>query len=75
MDNLEAGIQGHMVHTHNEYNEIPVEYCAHCLSLAIMDVEGTPYCSKCGSTDIKKANIFDWENLYKTRYGKSYIGK
>lgn len=61
--------------SHSKYDEEPVEYCAHCLSLAIMDVDGTPYCSKCGSTDIKKANIFDWEKLYAARYAGNYLNK
>lgn len=59
--------------SHSKYDEEPVEYCAHCLSLAIMDVDGTPYCSKCGSTDIKKANIFDWEKIYAAKYAGNYL--
>lgn len=59
--------------SHSKYNEEPVEYCAHCLSLAIMDVDGTTYCSKCGSTDIKKANIFDWEKIYAAKYAGNYL--
>ena len=74
MDNSSTEVKQYEI-KHAQYNDIPVEYCAHCLSLAIMDADGIPYCNECGSTDIKKANIFDWENLYKTRYGKSYIGK
>lgn len=59
--------------SHSKYDEEPVEYCAHCLSLAIMDVDGTTYCSKCGSTDIKKANIFDWEKIYAAKYAGNYL--
>ena len=59
--------------SHSKYDEEPVEYCAHCLSLAIMDVDGTPYCSKCGSTDIKEANIFDWEKIYAAKYAGKYL--
>lgn len=36
----------------NKYNEEPVYYCSRCLSLAIMESEGTLYCDKCGNTDI-----------------------
>lgn len=60
---------------HDKYNEIPVEYCSHCLSIAIMDADGTPYCSKCGSTDIKEANIFDWEKLYAAKYAGNYLNE
>lgn len=67
MDNLNIENQ------HDKYNEISVEYCTHCMSLAIMDVDGTPYCSKCGSTDIEEANIFDWEKKYAARYAGSYL--
>lgn len=36
----------------NEYNEEPVFYCSRCLSLTIMESEGTLYCDECGNTDI-----------------------
>ena len=40
--------------TKEEYNKIPVYYCKHCGSLAIMTMPENPddYCDKCGSTDI-----------------------
>ncbi len=63
-----------MGHTDKDkYNNEPVEYCTKCLSLAIRECEGTPYCDKCGSTDIKKANIFDWELMYAKKYAGSYL--
>ena len=58
---------------YTEYGEEPVEYCAHCLSLAIMDLDGMPYCNKCGSTDINKANIMEWEKIYGAKYAGSYL--
>lgn len=72
MDNSSTEVRQHEME-HAQYNDIPVEYCAHCLSLAIMDIEGTPYCSKCGSTDIKKADIFDWEKIYAAKYAGKYL--
>lgn len=63
------GIANH----NNNYNEEPVYHCTRCLSLAIMESEGTMYCDKCGNTDIQQANIFDWENLYKGKYGDKYL--
>lgn len=57
----------------DEYNSIPVEYCSHCISLAVMDADGTAYCSKCGSTDISKANILDWEKMYGQKYAGNYL--
>lgn len=59
-----------------EHNSEPVFYCRKCLSLKIRDVEHineSEYCDECGSTDIAQTNIEDWENLYKTRYGHSFL--
>lgn len=59
-----------------EYNEEPVYFCRHCLSLKIKSVPSfnhTEYCEDCGSTSIDSANIFKWEELYKCKYGKKYI--
>ena len=60
---------------HDKYNEIPVAYCADCLSLGILTIHGIDYCEKCGSTNIEEANIFDWEKLYKTRYSGRYLNE
>lgn len=43
----------------NKYNEEPVFYCKHCLSLKIRDA-GLPellYCDECGSTEVLSTNI------------------
>lgn len=56
-----------------EYNSEPVFYCSECLSLKIREIDETDYCDKCGSTDIKEANIHDWEEMYEKKYGKSYL--
>lgn len=56
--------------TKEEYNSIPVYYCKHCGSLAIMTAPELPedYCDKCGSTTIGKASIEAWLELQKTIY-------
>jgi hypothetical protein len=38
----------------SEYNEEPVLYCEHCLSLKIRDagLEDLIYCDECGATNI-----------------------
>jgi hypothetical protein len=47
-----------------DYNNIPVAYCKHCLSLKIMAVDGNlDYCDDCGCTDIGFVHINDWELL------------
>ena len=59
-----------------EYNSIPVHYCANCLSLSVRRVAGlddASYCDKCGGTDILEANIKDWEELHKNKYGFNYL--
>ena len=60
-------------HKHDEYNAVPVVYCADCLSLKILTVDGIDYCEKCGSTNTKEANIFDWEKMYAAKYAESYL--
>lgn len=59
-----------------EYNKIPVHYCFNCLSLKIKNVPGlddAAYCDDCGSTDIRETSIEEWDNLYKSKYGMSYL--
>jgi hypothetical protein len=61
-----------------EYNDIPVYYCQHCLSLNIRGIEGNEdynYCEVCGSTDIESSHIEEWDTLYKNKYGKPLINK
>lgn len=61
----------------NKYNEEPVFYCKHCLSLKIRDA-GLPellYCDECGSTEVLSTNIKQWENLYKEKHGFRYLDK
>lgn len=58
------------------YNEEPVYYCKHCLSLKVRDVpmiEDSDYCDECGSTCIGKCSIEEWENLYKSKYGFRFL--
>lgn len=55
------------------YDEEPVYYCRHCLSLKVMRMAGMDdlcYCDKCGSTDIGTENIRVWELQYHARYNK-----
>lgn len=58
------------------YNSEPVFYCKHCLSLKVLGVEyidDAEYCDECGSTNIEKTTIEEWEKLYKGRYGVKYL--
>lgn len=60
------------------YNEEPVFYCKHCLSLKIRNETRLPdldYCDECGSTDIETTNIHNWEDMYKQRYGFKFLNR
>lgn len=60
----------------SDYNNIPVLYCKHCLSIRVRDIpmmENSDFCDKCGSTDIEETSIENWEELYKRRYGHKYL--
>lgn len=72
MDNLEVKTK-----SYDEYNKEPVYYCKHCLSLRIRDagLSDLLFCDQCGSADILSANIEDWENLYKEKYGFRFLDK
>lgn len=70
MDNSRTIEQQHKI---DEYNAVPIVYCADCLSLRIQAVDGIDYCDKCGSTSIKEANIHDWEDMYISKYGDKYL--
>lgn len=60
-------------YTKAEYNKEPVHYCTHCLSLRILKVNDFDYCDNCGSTDIDKCTIEEWENKYIKHYGHKFI--
>ena len=59
----------------NKYNEEPVFYCKHCLSLRIRDagLSDLLFCDKCGSADILSTDIETWENIYKEKYGFKFL--
>lgn len=56
----------------SEYDKEPVYYCKRCLSLAIKTIGSYDYCSDCNCTDIGTANIHDWEEMYRQKYGKDF---
>lgn len=62
--------------TTNDYNSIPVLYCKNCLSLRIMGIEGfedADFCDECGSTDIVKSSIEEWQELYRAKSGHDFL--
>lgn len=61
------------IRTKEYYNDIPVTYCKHCLSLAVTTSGDIEFCEKCGSTSTEEASIEKWEELYQLKYGHKYI--
>lgn len=60
------------------YNDEPVFYCKHCLSLRILNESQLPdleYCDDCGSTNIETTDISTWEEMYEKRYGFKFLDK
>lgn len=60
----------------NEFNNEPVFYCKHCLSLKIKSVPGMEeldYCDECGATDIGKTGINTWRQMYMDKFGFDYL--
>lgn len=60
------------------YNDEPVFYCKHCLSLKIINethLSDLEYCDDCGSTNIENTHIQTWEQMFEQRYGFKYLNK
>lgn len=56
-----------------EYNSEPVVYCKQCLSLRIMDANGTDFCDDCFGTELGTTTIEEWEILYELKYGHKFL--
>lgn len=59
----------------DKYNDEPVYYCKHCLSLAIKAMEIGDYCADCGSMRIGIASLREYDKLYEAKYGKKVFYK
>lgn len=60
------------------FNNEPVFYCKHCLSLKIKSVPGMgelDYCDECGATDIGQTDIETWRQMYRDKFGFDYLDK
>lgn len=58
-----------------QYNDEPVYYCKHCLSLAIKDIGIGDCCADCGSMIIGVTTLEGYDRLYKARFGKTVFYK
>lgn len=53
----------------NNYDDEPVHYCKHCLSLDNPKLlDNIEYCKYCGSTDFEDDSIEVWETLFENKY-------
>lgn len=68
----------------NGYNDEPITYCKTCLSISIKTTTvkevGTDkedrevdYCIPCGNTDLGKAHVSEWEELYEEKYDEIFL--
>ena len=55
------------------YNDEPVFYCEHCLSLLVMCDAPIDYCANCSSTEINSCTMEEYDKLYKKRFGKKFF--
>lgn len=59
--------------TIEDYNNEPVYYCPHCLSLRVKSLNSyIDYCDECGNTEIETTTIEEWQKMYKLRFNKYY---
>lgn len=57
------------------YNDEPVYFCKHCMSLLVMDGGFIDYCGNCGSTEIEKASLEEYDAMHKQRFGTKLFYK
>lgn len=57
------------------YNSEPMWFCRECLAPATVynETEGIYECAHCGGTTHLKATLPDWENIFYSKYGRSYM--
>lgn len=58
----------------SDYNQDPVVYCKHCLSLNIRVLDNNmDYCDNCGNVEVEETDIYTWEKLYQDKYGVKFL--
>lgn len=60
-----------------DFNDEPVYYCTHCLSLRIesvnLGIKDILYCGKCKDTDIGQTDFDTWDKMYVDKYGHHFM--
>lgn len=64
-----------MIEENIDYNAEPVFYCKHCLSLNIQADGYLDFCGNCGSTDIEKTTLEEYDELHSARFGTKVFYK
>lgn len=59
----------------SSYNSEPIWFCKECLAPApkYNEEEGIYECSHCGNTNHFKTALQEWEDLFYSKYGRSYL--
>jgi hypothetical protein len=57
------------------YNDIPVYYCKHCLSLLVKCDAPIDYCDNCSSTDIGCCSLEEYDAMHLKRFGRKVFYK
>ena len=59
----------------SSYNSEPIWFCKECLAPApkYNEEEGIYECSHCGNTNHFKTTLQEWEDLFYSKYGRSYL--
>lgn len=56
-----------------DYNDVPVTYCADCLSLRVKEEDGYLICGGCGNDVFDSAHVDDWDKRFQMRYDSKYL--
>lgn len=59
----------------SSYNSEPIWFCKDCLAPATKynELEGVYECVHCGGTNHIKVTLPDWEGIFYSKYGISYL--
>ena len=74
-----------MITRKDDFNNVPITYCKTCLSIKIKTVEfpkgsagedrDVHYCVPCGNTNMEKAQVGEWEEMYAEKYGETFLNQ
>lgn len=64
-----------MIYSREDFENDPVHYCVHDLSLNIRKLPGVDLeiCGECGNSDFESTDITNWTKLYTEEYGEAFL--